>query len=205
MLAELEQALIDALKASPLASRVRQIDSLPGLEGESLVGRFQTDAPAVYVALGSFPLAGGYVRPKFGIACVARNHRGQVAARHGDGVMIGLYPMVEAVIAALDRVKLSIPRSGVVEDVSIEVTGVDLVTSEALFAKGVFAAVVQLQTVAEIDFRDELTDLADFKTFHADYDIDNQHPAVEHDKWLLEPPDHSTAVPPLDDTLLLPE
>lgn len=204
MLAELEQALIDALKLAPLAQRVRQIDTLPDLNGDSLIGRFHTDAPAVYVALGSFSIRRGYARPKFGIACVTRNSRGQQAARHGDGVAIGLYQLSESVAQLVDGLAVTI-TGDLDESVSFEVTSIDLVNSEALYQKGVFAAVVQVQTAAELDFRQQLTNLSDFKTFHADYDIDPHQAPAEHDKWLLEPPDHSTSAPELSDPLKLQE
>ena len=210
MLAEIETGLIELLKDSPLRQRVRQIDTLPDLEGDSLIGRFTTDAPAIYVAMGSFQIANRNARPKYGIACVARNSRGHQAARHGDGVVIGLYEMLDAVMELVDS-SLIAYRQGVVDDeefsdaVSFEVTGVDLVSSESLFQKGIYAGVVQIQSIAEVPFSGVTEQLADFKTFHADYDIDPHQAQAEHDKWLQEPPDHSTSAPELTDQLKLQE
>ena len=201
MLAEIETGLVDLLKASPLKQRVRQIDSLPDLEGDSLIGRFTTDAPAVYVAMGSFPVSNRNARPKYGVACVARNSRGHQAARHGDGVTIGLYELLDAVMELVDGADIAYGDN----TVSFEVINCDLVTSEALFQKGIYAGVVQIQSIAEVPFSGVTERLADFKTFHADYDINPHQASTEHDKWLLEPPDISTSAPELTDTLKLKE
>lgn len=204
MLAELETGLVELIKTSPLGQRLRQVDSLPDLEGDSLIGRFVSDAPAVYVALGSFRVAGGYARPKFGIACVAKNSRGHQAARHGDGLAIGLHEMLEATMALMDGAKVAV---GIDDQVAFEVVSCDLITSEALYQKGVYAGVVQLQTAADVPLPAVLDEaaLADFETFHADYDVDPHQVPAEHDKWLQEPADHTTSAPELSDTLNLQE
>lgn len=201
MLVELETALVELIAKSPLKNRLAEVDSLPDLDGDSLVNKFLTSAPAVYVALGSFPISGQQTRPKFGIACVAKNSRGHKAARHGDGVAIGLYQMVDAVIALVNGCTVNAGGSAI----SFEATGCDQVGSEKLFEKGLYAAVVHIQTSGEIDLPEAIDEsqLADFKTFHADYDIDNRQSAVEHNKWLQEPPDHATSAPDLSDNLSL--
>lgn len=199
MLSELETGLIALVKGSPLGGRLRQVDSLPDLEGDSLIGRFVSAAPAVYVALGSFPVKRGYARPKFGIACVAKNSRSHQAARHGDGVAIGLHEMLEAVMALVDGVTIA--------DASFEVVGCDLVASEALYQKGIYAGVVQVQTSAEVPLPPAIDEaaLSNFATFHADYDIEPHQASTEHTKWLQEPPDLSTSAPELSDTVILQE
>lgn len=203
MLVELETGLVALLRASPLATRLRQVDSLPDLDGDSLLGRFATDAPAVYVAMGSFPVTRGYARPKFGIACVAKNSRSQQAARHGDGVAIGLYEMLDAVMTLVDgaTVGMSFAIAG------FEVLSCDQVTSDALYQKGLYVGVVQIQASADVRLQlpiDEAS-LAPFRTFHTATDIDAQASAAEHSKWLREPPDYSTSAPGLTDTLSLPQ
>lgn len=203
MLAELETGLVALVKKSPLGQRLRQVDSLPDLEGDNLVSRFLTDAPAVYVAMGSFPVRNRYARPKYGIACVAKNSRSHQAARHGDGVAIGLYEMLEAVMTLVDGTAISYGQGDFAEAVSFEVVSCDLVNSEALCQKGLYVGIVQLQATAEVSLPGVLDSLADFKTFHADYDVDPHQAATEHDKWLQEPADHSTSAPELSDTLSL--
>lgn len=210
MLAELETGLVELLNASALKPRVRQIDSLPDLEGDSLIGRFTTDAPAIYVAMGSFPVANRCAKPKYGIACVAKNSRGHQSARHGDGVAIGLYELLDAVMALVDGAAI-VYRQGVVDGeefsdtVSFEVTSCDLISSEVLFQKGVYAGVVQIQSIAEVPFSGVTERLADFKTFHSNYDIEPHEAPAEHNKWLQEPTGNSTSAPELIDTLKLQE
>lgn len=203
MLVELETGLVALIKESPLARRLRKIDSLPDLDGDSLIGRFTSDAPAIYVAMGSFPIKGGYARPKYGVACVAKNSRGHHAARHGDGTVIGLQEMLDAAMTLLNGAAVQVGENRVV----FEVTGCDQLASEALYQKGIYAGVVQVQTAAEVilpPFLDE-SSLADFETFNADYDIEPHQDATEHDKWLQEPPSYSTSAPDMSDTLSLPK
>ena len=208
MLAELENGLVALVKASALARRLRAVDSLPDLTGDSLVGRFVTDSPAVYVAVASFPVKSGYARPRFGLACVASNSRRHHAARHGDGIMIGLHEMLDAVMALVDGATVQAGPTGF----AFEVVSCDFIASEALFQKGVYAGVVQIQSVCEVPLPNALgstadieSTLADFKTFHADFDIDPHQTSTEHAKWLKEPADHSTSAPELTDQLKLQE
>lgn len=202
MLAEIETGLVALLKASDLGQRLRQVDSLPDLEGDSLIGRFTSDAPAAYVALGSFPVVKGYARLKYGVALVARHSGSQQAARHGDSVAIGLQPMLDAALALLDGI--AVPY-GDDDAVAFEVVACDLISSEDLYKKGVYAGVVQIQSVAEVPLVFDLGRLADFKTFAADVDIEPPETAAEHDKWLREPPDYGTSKPELSDQLNLQE
>ena len=209
MLAELENGLVALIKGSALGQRLRQVDSLPDLEGDSLVGRFTTDAPAVYVALGSFPVRNGYAVLKYGVACVARSSRSQHAARHGDGMAIGLQPMLDAALSLLDGATVSYGDDGegaAAYGVGFEVKSCDLVSNEALYQKGLYVGVVQIQSVTEVPLPEFLDDdLADFKTFAADYDVDPHQASSEHDKWLQEPADHSTSAPELSDQLTVQE
>lgn len=210
MLAEIELAVVAHIKNSALASRLRQVDTLPDLEGESLVARFTNDAPAVYVALGSFPVDNGYARLKYGIACVAKNSRSQQAARHGDGVAIGLHEMLDTVMGLINDATIQFAGNdhddAAAEFISFSVVSCDLIASEALYQKGIYAGVVQVQSTGEVLLPPiPISQLADFKTFHADYDIEPQALPGEHQKWAQEPPDHSTSAPELSDTISLQE
>ena len=201
MLVEIENSLVAGLKAKPLGKRLRQIDTLPDLNGDSLVKRFLTDAPAAYVALGSFPVRNRYAHLKAGVACVARNSRGQGASRHGDGKMIGLLEMIEQAMAALDGMTIVVGA----ESIAFEVTSCDMMNSETRFEQGVYVAVIQLQSSSEVMLPDDLGTLAEFKTFHADYDIEPHETSAEHDKWLREPPNYGSTKPELSDQLNLRE
>ena len=199
MLADLENSLVALLKNSPIAQRMTEIDALPDLDGDSLIGRFATKAPAIYVALGSFKVSNGRARPKFGIACIAKNSRGHKAVRHGDGQQIGLYTMLDAVLALVDGATLACGE----HSTAVDVFACDILSSEDLFRKGVYAGVVQLEARTEILLPALLdpSKLAEFKTFHADYDIDPHQASTEHTKWLQEPANQSTSKPELSDTL----
>jgi hypothetical protein len=196
MLAEIEDGLVAAIKTSGLGQRLRAVGSLPDLTGDSLIGRFATDAPAIYVALSSFPVKNRGALLKFGVACVARNARGQKSARHGDGMMIGLMPMLDAAMALLDG--LWIDGGGT----AFEVTSCDLIQSEELYQRGVYAGVVQIESSALIVIDDlDLDGLADFVTFDAQYDIAPHDSSAEHDKWLQEPSDYDTSRPDMTDQI----
>lgn len=203
MLADIEDALVDLLKKSPLANRLAEVDSLPDLEGENLVSRFATKAPAIYVALGSFPITGGAARLKFGIACVAKNSRGHRSARHGDGIAIGLYEIIDAVLPLIDGASIEIDG----ETMVFEAVSCDQVSSEALYKNGLQVAVVQVHTTSDVDLPEVIDEgrLTEFRTFASDFDIDNKQPATEHKKWLDEPPNHGTSQPDLSDRLHLQE
>lgn len=203
ILTDLETGLVELLGQSTLVRHLRQIDSLPDLDADNLVGRFATDAPAVYIALGSFPVSNGAMRPKFGLACVSRNSRSQQAARHGDGIRIGLSDLLDLVMGFAEGASVAFNDGR--DRVAFEVTGCDLVSSEALFQKGLYVGVVQIQTVADVRLSQDLGDLPDFKLFHAGYDIDAQQSSAEHHKWLKEPADHSTSAPGLSDAVQLQE
>ena len=206
MLARLEDSMLALVKASPLARHLRQVDTLPDLSDDALIGRFVTDAPAVYAALGSFPVNGGNAQFKAGFACVAKNSRGQREARHGDGRTVGLYQMLGVLLPLLEDASFAYGEAEG-DSLLFEVTSCDFLTSEALFQKGVYVAVIQIRSVAEMPLNMGLdTDsLADFKTFSSDYDLPPFESKEEHDKWLQEPPDHSASRPELSDTLHLQE
>jgi phage gp37-like protein len=144
MLAEIEQSLVAHIQASPLAERLRAVDALPDLEGDSLVATFGAEAPAVYVALGGGDLANGAAAPLIGVACVARNSRSPRAARQGDGLQIGLLQLVEEVVALLD--------GAFIDGLHYHTLRWDPVASEALYRKGLYAAVVQLTTFLPLPF-----------------------------------------------------
>lgn len=144
MLAEIEQSLVAYIKASPLAARLRQVEALPDLDGDSLVAKFGADAPAVYVAMGGGDLGQGMAAPTVGIACVARNSRSPQAARQGDGMQIGLLQLVEEIVALIDGAFIDVCH--------FHTLRWDPVASEALYRKGLHTAVVQVMTAVPLPF-----------------------------------------------------
>ncbi|MEK7787163.1 MAG: phage protein Gp37 [Chloroflexota bacterium] len=201
MLGEAENDLIALVKSSPLGAKLREVASLPDLSGDSLVNKFATDAPAVYLAAGSLQVTDRSAKLRFGVACVARNSRGHDAARQGDGSAIGpigLYAMLETVAGLLD--------GAFAGSSSWKVTAIDFLTDETLYKAGVYAGVVQIETYGTVDLPApvDVATLDPFITFHADMDITPFSAPVEHNKWLLEPPDHTTSTPDAADQVTLP-
>jgi len=198
MLAEAENAIVAAIKAAPIAQKLKQVDTLPDLDGDSLVNRFATDAPAVYVApAASFAIKGAIVDVGFGIACVARNAGGQAAARKGDGKMIGMYQIAETIASLLDGFKAA--------DVPLYATSISIMNDEKIYKAGLQVAVITLQGQATLPPSIDPAGLDDFVTFNAQYDIEPHESAAEHAKWSQEPPDHSTSKPDLTDNITLQE
>ena len=165
MLADLENELIAMIQASPLGPKLREVDSLPELDGENLIKRFSTVSPAAYVAPANFSIErSGLALPRYGISLVAKNSRGQKEALQGDGISIGLYQMVDAVLGMLNN--------GSTASSAWIAVSLDFVHEELLFRNGLYVAVVKVEG-SQVQLPDPIdeTTLADFLTFHADYDI----------------------------------
>lgn len=143
MLVELEQSLTAWLQVSPLAPRLRRVEALPDLGEDSLVSRFGADAPAIYLHVGSGDLPQpGLAAPLIALTCVARNSRSVQAARQGDGTQIGLLELVDAVMTLLD--------GALIDGHPYQVLRWDMVNSDALVRKGLYAAVVLCRTKAAL-------------------------------------------------------
>ncbi|MDP2153806.1 MAG: DUF1834 family protein [Methylotenera sp.] len=198
MLTEVENALVAEINKSPIAKKLKQIGTLPDLDGDSLVSKFATDAPAVYVApAASFAIKDSIVNVGFGIACVARNAGGQAATRKGDGKMIGMYQIAETVAALLDGYKAG--------GVTLYASSISIMNDEKIYKAGLQVAVITLQGQATLPPSIDPAGLDDFITFNAQYDIEPHASAAEHTKWSQEPPDHSTSKPDLTDNITLQE
>lgn len=198
MLAEVEDGLIALIRASALGQKLATVASLPDLDAESLVKRFGAEAPAVYVSLGSFPIADGAASLKLGLVAVARNSRGHDAARKGDGKMIGLYQILESVAALVD--------GKTVGGAGWRVTSADFMADDVLYRNGLYAGVVRIETPAAVTLPAAIDEaaLALFETLYSDYDLPPHVSAAEHAKWLATPPNHTTSAPELSDQTNLP-
>jgi len=193
LLAEIENGLVALVKTSALGQKLATVAGLPDLDSASLVKRLAADAPGVYVAPMDFDINDGYANPRFGIACVARNSRGQEAARKGDGKMIGLAQIIDGVLAIME--------GGKADNLVFRVTGVSFQTDEAFYSAGLYVATVAVEARG-VDLPDALDEsaLSLFKTFRASYDIDPHESAAEHTKWAGDPPDHTTSAPEVSET-----
>lgn len=196
MLAEMENGLVALLKASALKQFMTVIDTLPDLDGDTFVKKLAAEAPGIYVAIGKIDPRDGVLRAGFGLACTARNARGHAAARQGDTKTVGVYQMMESVMAVVHGVTAG--------GATWLVAGVEMLSDEKLYANGLTVGVVSVETTVTMPLGIDaamLAALADFKVFHADYDIDPFETAAEHSKWLEEPPDQTDSKPEADDQL----
>lgn len=196
MLAALENELIALIQGSALGARVREVDSLPGLDGQSLVQKFNTAAPAVYVAADPFSInESGLALPKFGIALVAKNAAGQKAARQGDGIAIGLYDMIDALLGLFNFVDTA--------SCAWRPSGVEFIRDELLFANGIWMAVVKVSG-SEVSLPNPIdeTTLAGFITFHADLDIQPHELSATQVEWSQQNYQHAN--PDAQDDVTLP-
>ena len=196
MIANLESELIALIKASALGSRVREVDSLPGLDGNSLVQKFNTTAPAVYVAADPFSINdNGLALPRFGIALVAKNAAGQKAARHGDGIAIGLYDMIDALLGLFNFVDTA--------SCAWRPSGVEFIRDEVLFTNGIWMAVVKVSG-SEVSLPNPIdeTTLANFTNFHADLDVQPHALASTQIEWSQQ--NYSHGNPDAQDDVPLP-
>ena len=190
MLTDLENEVLAVLKASPLAAKVREIDSLPGLDGATLVQKFNTAAPAVYVAAEPFTINdSGLILPRFGIALVAKNASGQKAVRLGDGIAIGLNEMIDAVLSVFNLLSTF--------SCAWRPHGVEFVRDELLFNNGVYVAVVKISG-SEVMLPPPMdaatyAALVNFTNFHADLDIQPHASAATQQAWSQQ--NYSTAQP----------
>ncbi|MDR2187031.1 MAG: DUF1834 family protein [Azonexus sp.] len=199
MLAECEDGLIALIKNAPLGQRLAVVGALPGVDGEALVRRFGAEAPAVYIAPGQIEVKEGACRLYFALGCVARNSRGQEAARKGDGMAIGLYQMVEAVAALADCATAG--------GINWSVVGIDYLNEATLADNQLHVAVVRLVSSGWILLPPALdeTALAAFKVFRESTDIEPHEGQAEHRKWAGDPPDHTTSAPDVAGAVILQE
>lgn len=193
MLARNENALVQRLaQHRDIKSRVRTVASLPKVVGSrELLARYLVDAPAFYIVPGKFSVADSEATLNFTVAGIVRNVAGNAQARKGDGIDLGCDQLVTLAVRAL--------HGQVVGDSTWYVTGGEMV-DEAIFDEAGIAAVeITLQSTPielSADYGpDELGELADFKRFHADVDIQPHASSAEHAKWLGTPPDQTTSKP----------
>ena len=196
MLTELENELIALIKSSALGAKVKEVDSLPQLDGQNLVKRFNTGAPAIYVAPASFGIeASGLALPRFGIALVARNAASQKAARQGYGIAIGLYQMIDAVLGIFNGASTA--------SCAWRPRGVDFLHEELLFQNGVYVATVKVEGgELQLPYPIDATTLAAFTTFHADYDVAPFETAATQTEWSQA--NYTNGQPDAQDQVTLP-
>lgn len=186
MLGELESELIALLKESPLGLRLKAVDSLPDIPDKDVLNRWGADAPAAYIVAMDGSVVDAVATTPFVVVLVSRNARGASAARQGDVKTIGLYEMLDSVIAEL--------HGGLTASANWAVTGYQFLQNEAARDKGLQVALVATQSNCDPPQRGGLN-LADFTVFHSDIDIDPQSSPSDHQRWGNE--NHSQPAPDL--------
>lgn len=196
MFADMEAGLVALVKNSALAPFLKAVATLPDDDEDNLVSRMVSDAPAVYVIAGrNFKVDSGSLMVPFGLACVSRNARGHEDARRGDGKALGMYQILEAV--------LGLAENGLAGGCYWRVSDVGFLNSDKIWKAGLTVGVVTVETTVTVPSSIDMSLLSDFKTFHADYDIEPFETAAEHSKWIEEPPDYTASAPELQDTVII--
>lgn len=192
MLALHENALVAALADHrDIKNKVKTVGSLPNVLSEKLLARYVADAPALYVVPGRITVKDDDATLEFTVAGIVRNVAGQAQARKGDGIDIGCDHLLTLVIRAINRQRLGNCRWALA---TAEMADDDLFLQAGI-------AVIEMKFVStpvelDADFgADQMSELDDFETFHADLDIAPQASDAEHGKWLATPPDYSTSTP----------
>lgn len=195
MLTELETQLIAAIQASPIAPHLRKVDAMPDADAKTLTSVFAASAPGVFVVAGAVVLADATALVQFDLICLARNSRGNTAARRGDPQTIGLYQILDGLAQWLNNHATT--------DAVWQVKRIDFSKNDIWQANNLSAGSVALETTVSLSLLDT-SGMGEFITFHGDYDIEPFETLDEHNKWLHEPADYSTSLPELTDITTLP-
>lgn len=184
MLGNLENELVELIKASDLGKRLRTVAPLPDVPDKDVIKRWGAEAPAAYVVAMEGTIDGDTSTPRFVLVFVARNARGAVASRQGGKREVGLYDMLDAGIALV--------RSST-EGASWQPTGYQLLQDPAVRDAGMEAGMVSVMATVDTPSLDpEGLNLGEFLEFHADYDLDPVTPEA-HGRWADE--DHNDPAP----------
>jgi hypothetical protein len=181
MLTETERHLLDRLNTA-LGTKVNAIRQVPFLSGRDLLSRFDADAPAIYGALQSGAISDDVVSHRCGLIIITRSAAGQVAAREGDAVQIGLYALVDAV--------LTLARCGYLQGWYAD--SYNLGQDAEFTAAGLTTAVISLVKTETIDAVDPalvgLDNLHAFLGISAYVDVRGIASAADHTAWLDDQP-----------------
>ncbi|HJW80829.1 MAG TPA: phage protein Gp37 [Acidiferrobacterales bacterium] len=160
MLAELENELLAAVRDSALGPRLKKIDILPRITPD-VIKSLATEAPAVYVAINSLLVDDHRVQNTIDVLCLARNARGHVEARHGDGQTIGLYQIVDAMLA--------LTGPGSTHGFKTKSARID--ADPVWEAAGLNAAGMVIEVHETVPAEVDVNSLAPFLTFHAEHSL----------------------------------
>lgn len=162
MLGDSEAELVALIKETEVGKRLRQVSTLPDQPDGDILKRWKTEAPSVYVVPGDGSIELNAVSMPFSLVLVATNARGHEAARRGDGRVIGIYEMLDGLIAELHE---SLFGSGV-----LYCDRYEWLQDKGLRDNGLFAAMLLVQTSASIPEPD-ISALADFDELYASWGV----------------------------------
>lgn len=162
MLGDQEAALVALVKDSAVGQRLRMVSTLPDLPDKDVLERWRTEAPSVYVVPADGTIELNAVSMPFSLVLVAKNARGHEAARRGDGRVIGLYEMLDGLIAELHEAPFG---RGALYCVRYE-----WLQDKGLRDNGLFAAMLQVQTSASIPEPD-ISGLAEFDELYGSWGV----------------------------------
>lgn len=171
MLAELELELIETVKNSALGPRLKTIDILPRITPE-VIKSFAPSAPSVYVVHRDLLVNNHRAAIKIDVLCLARNARGHIETRHGDDKTIGLYQIIDALLA------LTGPGS----THGFKATDARMDADAAWDAAGLAAAVMTIEVNETVPAEINVDSLAPFLLFHAEHSLvagENEPAAVD--------------------------
>ena len=171
MFNDLQAELITALKTL-LGAKTRTIAPVPTENGEALLRRFGSDAPALYVVLMPGSIDGDAARVRFAVLCVTQDARSTQAARAGTGTTIGLHPLMNAVMTL---------GSGALN--GWQATGWDFHDHDDFIKHDLQCGTVFLQVRSDLPQR-ELGELNDFLQLNAFVDIDPMSSEEDRNNWI---------------------
>lgn len=190
MITEIEAALLN-LARQTLGDTVRQYGSIPGGWTNEILSRALQFAPGVYVGFtgGGGAEIGQGTALRFAVYIV---NKGPVEESRRRGT-IGAYQMIERLIPGYSE--LEIPDIG-----SVRVGSIENLFRDLMYEMGGTVYSLSIE-VPRVVFPIATGDLADFQTFHADYDVE-PHTPQDYSSWQSE---DYTVQPDAQDTVTLGE
>lgn len=164
MFGEIENELVALIQQSSLGDHLRTVEALPDLSDDTLINRLRADAPAVYVAISTpIRIEGDVMYPRVGLAAIAHWTRGAHEARQGSPVSVGVYDMMDTLLALLNGARTNASAWRVV--------GAGLLNSAALYGAGLYGGSVQIEGRMTLPDYVQSDALAAFERFTADWDM----------------------------------
>lgn len=161
----LENNLLDIISSSAIKNRVREVELLPDVTEKSLVSRFETKAPAIYISYNRAPSIEDFAYRKFSVVCLARNSRSHQHQRpgrsgqHGDNRTIGVFEMVDFLEALLN----SNQGWQVKSDQELRI--------DLLSKAGLYGMAIELSIRDDLGYGVDAAALESFKTYTADHSL----------------------------------